>query len=48
MSHEIGDFAREDFAKDGGEELFTKMQCVLSRTFHRIVKDSLFERYVSW
>ena len=30
----------DDYAKDGGEELFTKMHRVLSSKSYRIVKDS--------
>ena len=30
----------DDYAKDGGEELFTKMHRVLSSNYYRIVKDS--------
>ena len=32
--------AMDDFAKDGGEELFTKMHRVLQSNSCRIVKDS--------
>ena len=32
--------AIDDYAKDGGEELFTKMHCVLLSNSYRIVKDS--------
>ena len=30
----------DDYAKDGGKELFTKMPCVLQSNSYRIVKDS--------
>ena len=30
----------DDYAKDGGEELSTKMHCVISSNFYRMVKDS--------
>ena len=30
----------DNYAKDGGEELFTKMNCVLQSNSYGIVKDS--------
>lgn len=35
-------------AKDGSEELFTNMQCVLYSNPYKIVKDPLLERNASW
>ena len=37
----------DDCAKDGGEEFFTEMQCVLLSNSYRIVKDLRFERDAS-
>ena len=33
-------FSIDDYAKDGGEELFTKMHCILESNSYRVVKDS--------
>ena len=30
----------DDFAKDGGEELFTKMHCAFKSNSYRIIKES--------
>ena len=38
----------DDYAKDGGEELFTKMHCVLLSNSYRIVEDSQLGRNASW
>ena len=38
----------DDYAKDGGEELFAKMHCVLYSNSYRIVKDSRLERNAFW
>ena len=37
----------DDCAKDGGEEFFTEMQCVLLSNSYRIVKDLRLERDAS-
>ena len=39
--------AIDDCAKDGGEEFFTEMQCVLLSNSYRIVKDLRLERDAS-
>ena len=41
------DFAIDDCAKAGGEEFFTKMQCVPLLNSYRIVKDLQFEQDAS-
>ena len=41
-------FTIDDYAKDGGDELFTKMHCILLSNCYRIVKDLLLERNASW
>ena len=38
----------DDCANDGGEELFTKMRCVLELNSYRIVKDTYFDHNASW
>ena len=38
----------EDYAKDGGEEFFTKVHCVRSRKLERIFWDSIIEGNGSW
>ena len=44
----MGVFSIDDYAKDGGEELFTKMHWVLQSNSYRIVKESQLERNASW